>query len=106
MTVVDLFRWDQNFYQNRLGQSRQGLIDRMLTPGTLNDGSELDYAFGLGLSEYRGLRMISHGGGFKGFRSELIRFPEQSFSVAVLCNLNRIDAEELALRVADIYLGE
>lgn len=103
-TVEDLFLWDQNFYRNRLGQGEQALIDRMLTPGTLNDGTELDYAFGLGVSEYEGLRMISHGGGFIGFRAELIRFPEQGFSVAVLCNLDCIDAELLALTVADIYL--
>ncbi len=104
-TVEDLFLWDQNFYRNRLGEGGQGLIDRMLIPGTLNDGSELDYACGLGISEHRGLRMIGHGGGFKGFRAELIRFPEQRFSVVVLCNLDSIDAETLALEAADIFFA-
>ena len=105
-TVEDLFRWDQNFYQNRLGTSGGNLIDRLLTPGTLNDGTALEYAFGLGLSKYKESKIISHGGGFKGFRSELLRFPEKRFSVALLCNLDRIAAEELALSVAGIYLNE
>jgi CubicO group peptidase (beta-lactamase class C family) len=102
-TVEDFFLWDQNFYQNRLGQGGRGLIDQMYTRGTLDDGEELDYAFGLVVEEYRGSKMISHGGGFIGFRAELVRFPEQHGSVAVLCNLDSIDASQLARNVADIY---
>jgi len=48
-TIEDLFLWDQNFYYNKLGKGRQGLIQQLLTPGTLNDGKEISYAFGLGI---------------------------------------------------------
>ncbi|MFQ5926283.1 MAG: serine hydrolase domain-containing protein [Terriglobia bacterium] len=103
-TVEDLFLWDQNFYQNRLGSGR--LLAQMLTPGTLNNGEKLDYAFGLRVSEYQGLQMVSHGGAFVGFRAELIRFPKQTFSVICLCNLSRTNPSRLARQVADIYLGD
>ena len=34
------------------------------------------------------------------------RFPEQHFSVAVLCNSSAIDAGDLANQVTEIYLGD
>lgn len=105
-TAEDLFFWDQNFYRNRLGKGSQSLIDRVLTRGKLNDGKEISYAFGLGIGEYRGLKMVGHAGSFIGFRSEMIRFPEQKFSVIVLSNLGNVDTDKLARKVADIYLGD
>jgi CubicO group peptidase (beta-lactamase class C family) len=104
--VDDLLLWDQNFYHNQLGKTRQELIDRMITPGTLNSGEKLDYALGLTVSEYRGLKMISHGGAFVGFRAEMIRFPEQRFSVIVLANLSTINPSKLARQVADLFLAD
>jgi CubicO group peptidase (beta-lactamase class C family) len=104
--VDDLLLWDQNFYNNKLGKGGQELIDRVLTPGKLNNGEELDYAYGLGIGDYKGLRMISHGGAFVGFRADMIRFPEQKFSVICLANLNRINPSQLARKVADIYLAD
>jgi CubicO group peptidase (beta-lactamase class C family) len=104
--VDDLLLWDQNFYNNKLGKGRQELINKMITPGILNNGEKLDYALGLRISQYRGKQMISHGGSFVGFRAEMIRFPEQHFSVIVLANLGTINPSRLARRVAEIYLGE
>lgn len=104
--VDDLFLWDQNFYNNKLGKGRQELIDRILTLGVLNNGKKLDYALGLVVTDYKGLRMISHGGAFVGFRAEMIRFPEQRFSVIALANLGTINPSRLARRVADIYLAD
>ncbi len=104
-SVEDLFLWDQNFYDNRLGGGGPGLIEQMHTPGTLNDGEELDYAFGLIVGEYRGLRMVSHAGGWAGYRAELIRFPDQRFSVICLSNLANTDPTAMAKRVADLYLA-
>jgi hypothetical protein len=103
-SVEDLFLWDQNFYENKLGAGGPELIDRMLTRGTLNDGKELSYAFGLELGQYRGLPMVSHSGGWAGYRSDIIRFPEQRFSVICLSNLATFEPTALAKRVADLYL--
>ena len=105
-TLEDLFRWDQNFYHNKLGKGSREIIKTMLTPGVLNNGKKLDYALGLVVKKYKGLTMVSHGGGWSGFRAEIIRFPEQKFSVICLANLVTIDPYNLAVRVADIYLAD
>jgi hypothetical protein len=50
--------------------------------------------------------MISHGGAFVGFRADMIRFPEQRFSVICLANLSTFNPSVMAKRVADIYLAD
>ena len=104
-SVSDLLLWDRNFYQNKLGQSGQALIKRMIAPGVLNNGKKLDYAFGLTVSSYRGQPTVRHGGGFVGYRAEMLRFPEQEFTVICLCNVSSAKPTQLAREVADIYLG-
>ncbi|MDT7602362.1 MAG: hypothetical protein QOF61_359 [Acidobacteriota bacterium] len=103
-TVEDLARWDQNFYDGKVGGST--VIEQMLTPGVLNDGTKIGYAFGLNVNPpYKGLETVFHNGSRGGYRGILQRFPEQHFSVALLCNV-RIASDPLAARVADIYLAD
>jgi CubicO group peptidase (beta-lactamase class C family) len=107
-TVEDLFLWDRNFYENKLGGGGQALIQQLLSPGpgALSSGETLDYAFGLMISPYKGLRMVSHGGSWAGYRAELIRFPDRNFSVICLANLGSIAPWTLARQVADLYLAD
>jgi len=104
-TVEDLFLWDQNFYNNKLGKGGQGLINQILTPGVLNNGKKLDYAFGLVVTQHKGLKLIEHGGAWMGYRAQMIRFPEQKFSAICLANFSNINPSELCFKVADIYLA-
>lgn len=103
-TIDDLLLWDRNFYENRLGGGA-AFIERLTTPGRLNDGKVLDYAFGLGVQAYRGLRLVEHGGSFVGYRAASIRFPDERLSTFVLCNRSDAPAPELALKVAELYLA-
>ncbi len=103
-TVRDLARWDENFYANRVGG--KALVQLMRTAATLTNGERVPYGFGLMLGEYRGVPMESHGGSYHGFRTELVRFPQQHFSVSVLCNVATANASALATQVADIYLAD
>jgi CubicO group peptidase (beta-lactamase class C family) len=103
-TVEDLAKWDQNFYDNKVGG--EGFSQQMLTRTRLNNGEEIPYAFGLGNEEYKGLKAVAHGGGFMGFRTEMIRFPEQRFTAICLCNAGAVNPGALARQVADLYLAD
>ncbi len=105
-TVEDLFLWDQNFYDNKLGGGGRELIDQVLTVGSLNNGKKLDYGFALFVGQHKGLKMISHGGAWAGYRAEMLRFPDQRFSVICLSNLGSFNPTALATKVADIYLAD
>ncbi len=103
-SVEDLFLWDQNFYHHRVGGKK--VIELMHTKGKLNNGHELDYAFALRISSYKGLKTVEHSGALGGYRSYMVRFPQQSFSVICLANLSSINPTGLSRQVADIYLAD
>jgi len=104
-SVHDLILWDRNFQDNTLGGG-QDLVDEMQTSGVLNSGAPTGYGLGLKLASYRGLQQVSHGGALAGYRARLARFPEQHFTVAVLCNSSAAKPAELANLVTEIYLGD
>jgi CubicO group peptidase (beta-lactamase class C family) len=101
-TVEDLFLWDQNFHADRLGSPR--FMQEMHSRGVLTSGDTLEYAFGMNLSDYRGLRTVSHGGSSMGFRAHLLRFPDQAFAVITMCNVGTANPALLSQQVADLYL--
>jgi len=101
-TVDDLLQWDNNFYTNRLGKGT--LVKQLETPGILNDGNKIAYGMGLVPGNYRGLPTIEHNGALFGYTADLLRFPDQRFTVICLCNVSNAEPEEKSLRVADIYL--
>lgn len=103
-TVEDLAKWILNFDDTRIGE--QTVIEQMHQRGVLNNGEQIDYAFGLNIGEYRGLKTVGHSGSWRGFRSHLMRFPDQKFGVVILCNLDTFNPLRLAEKVADLYLAD
>jgi len=103
-TVEDLQRWDENFYQPKIGGP--AFVQQMLERGKLNNGEQLDYAFGLVIGKDNGLPTVGHGGADAGYRSDMTRYPEQHFSVAVLCNSGEAEPGRLASQVADVVLAK
>lgn len=103
-TVEDLAKWILNFDNTRIGE--QTVIEQMHERGVLNNGEQINYAFGLTIGEYRGLQTVGHSGSWRGFRSHLIHFPDQKFGVVILCNLDTFNPLGLTEKVADIYLAD
>ncbi len=102
-SVEDLLKWDENFYTGKVGGP--AFLEELQQAGKLNSGKTLDYAKGLMAGNYRGLRTVMHGGAWGGYRAQLLRFPDQHFSVVCLCNLSSAQPDARARRVAEIYLG-
>lgn len=105
-TVEDMFLWDQNFYDNALGEKSAKLIENMEEDGKLNNGESCNYAFGLVNGTFRGLRTVGHGGALAGYRTYYVRFPDQRCSIIVLANLSNIGANGLANAVAEVVLED
>lgn len=101
-TVDDMAKWDESFYSGGLGGP--DLLRTVQTPLPLKDGTAQTYAFGLIVDTWRGLRRVAHGGALAGFRTSIVRFPDQHFSAIVLCNFAQANPDAYAYRIADIYL--
>ena len=102
-TVGDLLRWNENFVSPKVGDA--AFLAEEQTPGRFADGKAHDYAFGLYVRPYRGVREVSHSGSTAGYRAFLTRFPDQHVSVAVLCNAAPANPTQYAHAVADAYIG-
>jgi CubicO group peptidase (beta-lactamase class C family) len=100
----DLALWDENFYTAKLGGRE--LIEQMYKVGLLNSGESTGYAAGLSVDESRGVRLITHSGSWVGYRSYLLRAPDEHLSVIVLCNRDDADTDDLANRVAEVFLKD
>jgi len=102
-TVDDLAKWDQNFYDGKVGGA--WMVAQLQMRGHLNDGRTIHYALGLVVDNYRGLRSVAHSGWQTGFKSYFIRFPDQQVSEIALCNIESARPDRLLRAVANVYLG-
>ena len=102
-TVGDLLIWNANLDAPRVGG--KALADQLQTRGRLNDGFENEYAQGLFVTSYKGVREVSHGGSTAGYQTFLARFPEERLSIAVLSNVTSSGPNRLAHQVAEIFLA-
>lgn len=105
-TVADLLRFAQNFGDARVG-GREALA-QMQTAVPLGANGTSPWGLGLEVGDDRGLKTVGHGGGDRGIAAYLIRYPSHDLNVAVLCNLDNLNARvgTLARQVAAVYLPE
>jgi CubicO group peptidase (beta-lactamase class C family) len=103
-SVQDMYRWDQALYTERL--VKPSSLEQAFTPAKLNNGSLTDYGFGWSIENRNGLRIVTHGGGWAGFRTFIMRVPSKQFSVVVLSNLGSFVPGAVAKRIASIYLPD
>lgn len=101
-TIEDIKKWDGAYYESNVLSKE--FWSMMTKQGILNNGEVIDYASGLIIGKYKGLKTIRHGGAFVGFRAELLRFPEQKLSIAIFANRGDANPSRLADQVAEILL--
>ena len=92
-TVNDLLIWDQALYSEDLVSA--ATIRKMETAHLK------DYGLGVGVRDGH----VFHGGGISGFRTFLIRVPEQRVCMAVLSNLESARPDQIARRLIEISLA-
>jgi CubicO group peptidase (beta-lactamase class C family) len=108
-SLDDLAKWDRALRQHTLLSEAE--MQPALTPVQPSDGPAKDsdgqavsYGFGWHLEPYNGHKRMWHAGETTGFRTTIQRFPDDNVSVIVLANRSDVNAEQLALKVADLYL--
>ena len=66
----------------------------------------LNYGLGWFLSDYRGRKLVEHGGAIDGMRAEVAMIPEEKVGLVILTNLNgNILPQALMYRIFDFYLS-
>lgn len=103
-TIEDLTLWLKNFDTAAVGGP--AVLAAMKQEGVLNNGGKTGYGLGLAVGKHRGLEMVNHTGGWAGFASFVLYFPQQKTGVALLSNLGSINSYELGMKVAEICLAQ
>lgn len=103
-TVEDMFYWDQALYTEKLVQA--ATLKEAFTPGKLNNGKATNFGFGWIVGKALGLEVLWHGGGWLGFRTYILRFPNHRFTVIVLSNLAEFKPWAIGAEISKIYLGD
>jgi CubicO group peptidase (beta-lactamase class C family) len=98
LSVLDLAKWDASLYTERIVKADS--LKRMWTPVTLASGSTHPYGFGWALGDVGGHRLVEHGGAWQGFKSAIVRFPDDGLTVILLANLAQTDPTRLAHGIA------
>jgi CubicO group peptidase (beta-lactamase class C family) len=80
-SVSDLLRWNEALLGDTLSVG-----DTLHTTGALDDGTPLDYAWGVRVFRVGGNRVQSHGGGWEGATAKLVRLPDLNVSFAALAH--------------------
>ncbi len=97
-TVEDLARWDRALTDGKLISKES--YARMYTP-------EKDhYAYGWMVGTLSARKEIEHGGSINGFKSQIVRYPDQKVCIAVLCNVYPSGTMKVAHDLAAIAFGD
>lgn len=82
-TVGDMQRWNAALSRNTYGPK---LTAQMEEPARLRNGFMLDYARGVFVGKYRGLREVQHSGYNGNYTAWVGRYPDADVAVSLLCN--------------------
>lgn len=109
-SLDDLAKWDRALREHTLltaAEMQPALtpVEPSSGPAKFPDGPTVSYGFGWFLDPYRGHKRMSHDGSTIGFRTTIQRFTDDGLTIIVLANRTDINPEDLALKVADLYLA-
>lgn len=114
-SLDDLAKWDRALRDHTLlseAEMQPALTPAQLTTGPAknNEGKDVSYGFGWFLDPYldsnkKAHKRMWHDGETVGFRTTIQRFPDDNLTIIVLANRSDLNPEQLALKVADLYLS-
>jgi CubicO group peptidase (beta-lactamase class C family) len=81
------------------------VITMISTPSAKIPGSESEYGYGLNVGNYRGVRLIQHGGSRSGYGSMIRIVPERQFGLIVLANRSGASLPRTAQKAMDLVLS-
>lgn len=103
-SVVDLFKWDQALYTEKLVSGAM-LRDAWTTHSKDSDMAGSGYGYGWYLADYKGTPHIWHYGSTCGFSTKIERFPQKKTTIIVLTNRHEAGLSQLTPKLVDIVMG-
>jgi CubicO group peptidase (beta-lactamase class C family) len=83
-TILDLAKWDAALYTDK--PLTQSSLAQMWSPVKLDGGKRKAYGFGWHTDVIHGHRIVFHGGAWQGFKSFIVRFPDDKLTIIFFAN--------------------
>ncbi len=103
-TVEDLNIWLQNFSTPQ--KEWTSAFNTLLTRTPLNNGFESPFGFGVRIQDYKGKKVIQHGGSVGGYRAIARVFPEEQLHIVILSNYSKSSIGSKTNKISDILLSK
>ncbi len=101
-TASDLVTWGDALSSNRLGAF---VSEKLVEPARLNNGRQLHYGRAIFLDANYGGPVLWHTGGSAGYRSILVRHPQQKLTTAIMCNSGEVaDRTAFARQIFEMFV--
>jgi hypothetical protein len=101
-TVADMLIWNQALDDGRLGRF---VTEELQREAIASDGRPIGYARGLFIGDYKGIRMISHGGSTGAYQANLTRYPQERLAFVLLCNADEVGTRGIEDEIVDHHLN-
>ena len=101
-TALDLLKWAENFETRIIGNDR--VFALMAERSSALNGDVSTFAKGQEFRRHNGLDTWSHGGRDAGYRSFVLRVPEEDLELSILSNRTDFDTAKMAFTLVDTFL--
>ena len=103
-TVDDLHKWNQALYGGKVISEKS--LQAALTPVVLNGNvpTPQKYGYGLGLTTYRGMDIVTHSGGLHGFLTQLAYYPKEKMTVVMFTNTSEPEINFDPNKIAEAFV--
>lgn len=102
-TVGDLVRWQRALAAGKVVSAASYAL--MSTADTLNNGSRINYGFGLEPGSFNGHKTIGHDGGISGFATVGTFVPDDTLNVVVFTNSGDVPSYWLTMNLLRVAYG-
>ena len=102
--IDDMGKWVMNFYDHKAGDQKD--IEQLTQKGKLNNGTEIDYALGISVNDYKGHKIYSHNGADAGYRTMVSVFPDLKMGFIIFSNLGDTDPFGKAQQLQGLFIKD
>jgi CubicO group peptidase (beta-lactamase class C family) len=101
-SIVDLFKWDQALYTEKLISSKM-LADAFTAHSSESDFRGSGYGYGWYVGRFRDTERIWHYGSTCGFSTRVERFLEKKLSMIVLANRRDVEISSIVEEMVELF---
>jgi CubicO group peptidase (beta-lactamase class C family) len=104
-TSSDMIKWEKTLREEKTILKKENwekLWQPFIKMSDKSDSKEY-YGFGWAIDEYKGRKIVVHGGSNPGFKSVYIRFVKDDLSIIILTNTSEANPHAIGFALADYY---